>query len=76
MQPISKNFLNQALELPEPDRVEVATLLLDSIHQANALPLFPEWIEEIDARVDELARGNADCIPLDEAMRRLRERLK
>ena len=64
------------MDLPESDRVEVATFLLDSIHQANAAPLSAEWLAEIDARVDELARGHAECIPLDEAMRRLRERLK
>ncbi len=72
MSPIAESVVEQICELPVSERAEVAAIILDSIRQGGTPPLSQEWLDEIDARIEDLARGDVELIPVEEAMQRLR----
>jgi putative addiction module component (TIGR02574 family) len=63
-------LLDEALQLPEEDRAELALRLLDSVGEA------PEgveraWIEEAKRRLAEIKRGEVATVPWHEARERI-----
>jgi putative addiction module component (TIGR02574 family) len=66
-----------AAELPPPDRLKLARILLD-LAEESTLPaeeVQSTWDEEIERRLLELRSGAARGVPLDEAKRRIEARL-
>jgi putative addiction module component (TIGR02574 family) len=57
------DILHAALQLPAPQRAQVVQDLLDSLtHQAEEL-LDDAWAAELEQRVEEYIRGEADAVP-------------
>jgi putative addiction module component (TIGR02574 family) len=52
-------LLEQALNLPEEDRVAIAARLLESIEDSEQEDVDAAWAEEIDRRCEALDRGEA-----------------
>jgi len=67
--PMSKEqIFTEAMTLEPHDRQALGEELLQSVDQI----LDPEWAAEIQRRVDEIKRGKAKLIPVDQAVERLR----
>ena len=69
-----RKVLALALELPADDRRALAESLLDGLDDAE-VPLGDGWHEEIARRIEAVERGEAQLISLEEAERRVLERL-
>jgi putative addiction module component (TIGR02574 family) len=67
----------EALALPASERSELLDRLLESL---DTRPLDPaweqEWAEEVDRREAAIASGQAQWLPGEDVVARLRERLK
>ena len=76
MTPNAKRLRQEALELPERDRLELAAELLASVAPEGEEISQEEWdrlwLAEADRRWDEIAEGRVETVPLDEALRRAR----
>lgn len=70
----SKTILEAALALPPDDRIEIAERLMFSLDEVHQREIEEAWNSEIQRRMDEVDRGEVAMIPVDEAMRRIRER--
>ena len=67
----------EALALPAEERSQLLDRLVASLDPNPFDPAWErEWAEEIDAREAAIASGEASWIPGDEAVARLRARLK
>jgi putative addiction module component (TIGR02574 family) len=53
------SLLEQALDLPEHDRAEIAARLLESLDAGEREDLDAAWAHEIDRRCDALDKGEA-----------------
>ncbi|OGL05989.1 MAG: addiction module protein [Candidatus Rokubacteria bacterium RIFCSPLOWO2_02_FULL_68_19] len=61
--------------LSPDERLRLIADLWESLSQTpNAVPLTDAQREELDRRLDELERGEADGIPWDEVLRQVRRR--
>lgn len=69
-------ILDDALELSEEDRVNLADLLLESVDFARDFERQAEWEAEIKRRVEEVENGTAKTIPWEEVRRKLFERIR
>jgi putative addiction module component (TIGR02574 family) len=63
-------LLAEALELPEEERIEVATRLFDSVHAEDA-DIDAAWREEIERRLQLDDKGEGVVMTWDEATRHL-----
>ena len=63
-------LLDDALQLPEQDRAELALRLLDSIGEPEG-EVERAWIEEARRRLSEIERGEAQTVPWSEARGRI-----
>ena len=63
-------LLDEALQLPEQDRAELALRLLDSVGEP-ADQVERAWIDEAKRRLAEIARGTAHTAPWVEARKRI-----
>ncbi len=64
-----------AAELPAPERLKLARILLD-LSETSTEPLEEtqaDWDEEIEQRLRELRTGAVKGVPLDEVKRRMKE---
>ena len=74
----TKDLLEQALELPRPDRARLARDIIASLEE----PLEPEgdvaaaWLVEIEHRLADLDAGRAGTIPWPEARARILPRIR
>ncbi len=60
--------------LSAEERLRLVEELWDSLAETpDAVPLTPAQRAELDRRLDELERGDAEGIPWEEGLRRLRE---
>ena len=67
----------EVLALPAEERSQLLDRLVASLEPSPFDPAWErEWAEEIDAREAAIASGQASWIPGDEAVARLRARLK
>ena len=70
----AKKILEDALALPEEERVALIDALADSV-MGEVDDLSPEWKAEITRRIEAVERGESRLIPGDEVEARIRETL-
>ena len=66
---------DEASELDESDRAQLAGLLLESIEPEADRDVEQAWAAEIDKRVKSVDNGTASRIPWEEVKRRTHEKL-
>jgi putative addiction module component (TIGR02574 family) len=64
-----------AMSLPRDDRALLAEKLIESLEDHEELRLDPEWVAEIERRVDASRSGKVKTIPADQVFRKLRKKL-
>jgi putative addiction module component (TIGR02574 family) len=69
----AKKIFEQALALPEHERIALIDALADSIVGDDGLS--PEWKAEIARRIEAVERGESHLIPGDEVEARIRQAL-
>lgn len=62
-------LLDEALQLPDEDRAELALRLLDSVGEPSE-GVEQAWIDEAKARLAAIQRGEAQTVPWSEARAR------
>jgi putative addiction module component (TIGR02574 family) len=67
----AKKILDDAMQLSEADRAELAGRLIDSLDDAVDENVQEEWSEEIASRLAEFDTGTAKPIPWSEVRKRL-----
>ena len=65
----------EASELSEEDRAALAGLLIESLEGEPDADVEAAWAAEIEKRVAELDAGTVKCIPWEEVLQRLLDRL-
>jgi putative addiction module component (TIGR02574 family) len=65
-------LFQEALELEQRDRAELAKLLIDSLDPTTEQDVEEAWMREIDRRTAELDAGTVQTIPWDTVRARLR----
>jgi hypothetical protein len=73
---MAKKILDDALALPEEDRVRVAERLLDSVPQQTAEEIERAWTEEAFRRAEALARGETAALDGEAAVAQLESKLR
>ena len=68
-------LLQEASQLPEADRAELAGRLLESLHGEPDEGLEAAWAEEIERRVRQIDSGEVKTIPWEEVRAELYARL-
>jgi putative addiction module component (TIGR02574 family) len=63
-------LLDEALQLPEQDRAELALRLLDSVGEPTD-QVETAWIEEAKRRLAEIDRGEVHTVPWPDARLRI-----
>lgn len=66
----ARRLLDEALQLPDDDRAELALRLLDSIGEP-ADEVERAWIAEAKHRLAEIERGDVQTVPWAEARERI-----
>ena len=67
MTPAGTTLLDQALQLPEQDRAELAARLLESLDAQVDEDAERAWADEIERRLNDLDSGKVKPIPWPEA---------
>lgn len=70
-----KEIARSALNLSEEMRAELATLLLESLHEPIDQEIEKAWTEELKRRIEEVESGEVSTIPAETVMKRAREKL-
>ena len=70
----AKKILEQALALPEEERLVLLEALSESLEQPEA-ELSQEWKAEIERRIDAVERGDSQLVAWDEVQARVRKTL-
>ena len=79
-----ESLLEQAKSLADAEREELARRLYDTLPPLPEMPVVWDseeeaeaaWQEELGRRLDEVAKGTADCVPWDQAMAEMKEALR
>lgn len=74
MQLTTKEIESAMLELPAEDRVRLLDILLNSLEGQNSIQ--QSWFELARKRRDEVRAGQVAMVPGDQALARVRQRLK
>lgn len=69
-------LLQHALQLPEDDRLALATELLESVEGPEDPEWAAAWAAELDRRVQELDEGRAKTVPWAEVKAKLEARYR
>ena len=69
-------LLQHALQLPEDDRLALATELLESVEGPEDPEWVAAWAAELDRRVRELDEGRAKAVPWTEVKAKLEARYR
>lgn len=72
MPELLEQVYDTALQLSQAERGELAVRLIDSLPENDHYR--EEWKAELTRRIDELQRGKAVGIPMEEVFTQLRER--
>lgn len=67
----AKHLLEEALELPEGDRAEIAARLIESLDPSTEDDASGAWADEVGRRLAEVDRGEAKTVPWTEGRRRI-----
>jgi putative addiction module component (TIGR02574 family) len=73
MDSATEQILTAALDLPDPDRLELIEALIDSFQSSDQIPFDDSWREVIQRRSAELKSGQVDGLSWSEVKRRGRE---
>jgi putative addiction module component (TIGR02574 family) len=65
-------LFQQALELEQQDRVELAKLLIDSLDPTTEQDVEEAWLREVERRTAALDAGTAETVPWETVRARLR----
>jgi putative addiction module component (TIGR02574 family) len=72
MSPILEKLREEALALPQEERLELADSLYVSLDADGAdFQLHPSWDAEIERRVEELRSGKVQGIPAEDVFREI-----
>jgi putative addiction module component (TIGR02574 family) len=63
----TREILDSALRLPEPDRADLAASLIESLDHPFDAESQTAWADEVQRRLTELDSGAVKPIPWDEA---------
>jgi putative addiction module component (TIGR02574 family) len=74
MSPTVDNVINNALALPNGDRVEIVEAILASLRPEDRPPFDESWREVILRRTEELRSGKVAGVPWSEVKARVRKR--
>lgn len=69
-------LLQHALQLPEDDRLALATELLESVEGPDDPEWAGAWAAELDRRVREIDEGRAKMVPWAEVKAKLEARYR
>jgi putative addiction module component (TIGR02574 family) len=72
MSPETDELLQKAMSLPDEERAELASSLIDSLDPAVDEDAEVAWQHEISRRMDEIKAGTAKTIPWREVQGRVR----
>ena len=72
---VAERLLSEAMKLSSEEREVLAEQLLLSLDGTLQADIEVAWADEVERRLDALDRGVTQAIPLDEAMRQVRQRL-
>lgn len=75
MSQVAERLLSEAMKLSSEEREVLAEQLLLSLDGTLQADIEVAWADEVERRLDALDRGVTQAIPLDEAMRQVRQRL-
>jgi putative addiction module component (TIGR02574 family) len=64
-----------AAQLPENERAELALSLIESLDGPADPDVEEAWAQEIERRVRQFERGEAELVPAEEVFARIRRRL-
>jgi putative addiction module component (TIGR02574 family) len=64
-------LLDEALQLPEQDRAELALRLLDSVGDGTPGEVERAWVDEAKRRLGEIEHGEVSTVPWTEARARI-----
>ena len=70
-----QSIIDEARRLPLREQVELWGVLCDMIGPPPDVPLTPAQAADLEMRIAEYRAGDAEMVPGDEAMARLRARL-
>ena len=71
-----EDLASKAMELPTESRARLADLLVESLDAAALGKIDRLWIAEAKRRRDAVRAGQAKTVPIDEALRQVRDALK
>lgn len=74
MTTFAKRVLQDAMQLPETDRANVAARLIASLNDSQNPEVVEAWKAEIGRRLDELDQGKVKSITLSEFWRIVKEK--
>jgi putative addiction module component (TIGR02574 family) len=74
MSPVLAELKQQAAQLSESERAELALALIQSLDGEPDADVEEAWRIEVERRVAEIDRGEVQLIPGDEVFARLRKR--
>lgn len=70
----AERLLDEALDLPEDERAELAAILSESVgHGASFGEIEAEWIAEAKRRLEDIRAGRGTTIPSEDVERELDE---
>jgi putative addiction module component (TIGR02574 family) len=72
----ARKILEEALALPEAERLEIANDLLESVEGAGDPEWEAAWETEIEARLDRYRQGVDKAIPWSEVRAQIEKRLE
>jgi putative addiction module component (TIGR02574 family) len=71
-----EQLLAAAMELSPLEREELAGALFDSLGDAKRAEIDAEWLAECKRRLEAYKRGEVQASPVDEAIERVRSRVR
>lgn len=75
MPPRTEELLNEALQLPENERAEVAARLIESLDRDKEAEVDAAWAAEIERRCAELDAGRTTTSNWEDVRRRIEKEI-
>jgi hypothetical protein len=72
---VAEKIATEALGLPTEERAFVARKLISSLEPETDPSAEMEWLEVIERRSREIAKGKVTCHPAEETVRKIRAKL-
>jgi putative addiction module component (TIGR02574 family) len=67
-----QEILEAALALPRDSKLKLAEQILESIDPVDQADIDAAWVVEVNRRLEELERGDAQTIPAEQVFARIR----